>query len=298
MNKSNNHKILILGCEGLIGNQICEKFIKLKNYNVSGTITGINPKLKKYNNTKKLKIINNFKISIKNIDKKIQIIQNLNPKYVINCIGITKKLAHLNKLNTLLVNSLFPYLLRKKLKKETKIIHISSDCVFDGVHGNYSEVSKDYTNDFYGLSKKFGEYKKFKNLINIRTSVIGNEVSSKNGLLNWFLNQKSEITGFKNVFFSGLTTNEFAKIVADIFNQNKLYNKRLIHIGGTKISKYQLLKILNSIYKKKIKIKISKKERLDRSLNSMYFYKKFNYKPKTWNALIKQMKIENEKIQK
>ncbi len=131
--------------------------------------------------------------------------------------------------------------------------------------------------------------------MNIRTSIIGHEINSKHSLLNWFLGQK-KVNGFKYAFFSGLTTLELSKIIIDqIILKNKISNG-LFHISGPKISKLNLLKIIKKIYKTKTIINIDNDFKIDRSLNSSKFRKKFNLKIKSWPIMIKELKSFNENI--
>ena len=124
----------------------------------------------------------------------------------------------------------------------------------------------------------------------IRTSIIGHETKNKRGLLEWFLKQKKSVNGFSKVYFSGLTTLELSKIIYD----KVLFNKKLIglyHISGKRINKYNLLKKINKIYNKKIKIKKVNKFTIDRSLDCSKFKKKTSYKQKNWDKMIIENKI-------
>ncbi len=144
----------------------------------------------------------------------------------------------------------------------------------------------------YGKSKFKGEIKA-RNILNIRTSIIGPEISSSVSLFNWFL-KKKKVNGFNKAFFSGLTTLELSKIIIkDIILKNKI-SSGLVHISGPKISKYNLLKIIKKVYKTKTVINVDNNFKIDRSLNSNKFKKLTNFKQKSWSSMIKELREFNE----
>ena len=127
----------------------------------------------------------------------------------------------------------------------------------------------------------------YKNSITIRKSVIGHEITSKNGLLEWFLNQGNDVEGYKNAIFSGLTVLELAKIINDYILPRKDLNG-LFNISGESISKYELLKIIADVYQKPIKIIPNELINIDRSLDSSSFNKCTGYKVKNGLNLLNQ----------
>lgn len=271
-------KVLILGSSGLLGNtlSIFLKHKKIKPFFIS-------PRKSSKNNFY-LKNFYNFK-------KLSNIIIQIKPDYIINCIGVTHHhKSFKNKKNTQIINSLFPkYLANFCLKNKIYFLHISTDCVFSGKTGNYSEKSKKIPCDFYGLTKSLGEVKNIYTTT-IRTSFIGPEKKSKKQLLNWFLSQKKELKGFDKAFFSGLTSLEFSKIIYIYFLKKNIFYNRILNIAGPKISKYRLLIIFSKIFKKKIIIKRDTKFKIDRSLNSQKFKSLSRYKKKSWLLMTKQLR--------
>ena len=183
-------KVYILGVSGLLGSELFLRFNNNKFYNVRAScrlLTGKNYKFfEKYLDKIDINVsANNLKSIRKNIIK-------FDPDIVINCIGFVKQKIKKNvpQNEIVYINSIFPkklYSITKLLNK--KLIHFSTDCVFDGKKGNYSEQDKPNATDLYGVSKYRGELRG-KKVITIRTSVIGHEVNSKNGILEWFLNKK------------------------------------------------------------------------------------------------------------
>ena len=154
-------------------------------------------------------------------------------------------------------------------KYDIRFIHLSTDCVFSGKKGFYSENDFPDPIDIYGKSKLLGELD-YGNSLTIRKSVIGHELTNKRGLLEWFLSQKDEVQGYKNAIFSGLTTLELARLI-ETYIIPKENLKGVMHISGQTISKYDLLKLISCIYSQQKEIKLNESVKIDRSLNSTKF---------------------------
>ena len=251
-------KILILGSTGILGKTL---FFYLKSKNVNFSCISRKKKNSLY--------LKNFR----NISKLKKMISDERPTHLVNCLGVTKFSNSYNlKKQTIYINALFPKKLAKLCyQKKIYLIHISTDCVFSGKKGNYSEASKKDAKDLYGKTKSIGEVKN-KYCSTIRTSFIGPETKTKKSLLNWFLSAKKKVNGFDKAFFSGITSLELCKIIYNFFIlKNKHFNK-ILNIGGNKISKFLLLSKINKIFKKKIIIEKSSYFKIDRSLNSLKFH--------------------------
>ena len=195
-------KVLILGSTGMLGHV-------LYNYLESNTTF----KLYDLSYRKKLNKLS-ILLDVSNTEKLTKHIEEISPNYVINCIGILKKKSIENPKNAIYINAYFPHLLKNICNKiNSKLIHVSTDCVFSGNNGNYVENSKKDANDLYGQTKSLGEFND-ENHLCIRTSIIGPELKEiGEGLLHWLFNQKGEIQGFKNVFWGGVTTFELSKAI-------------------------------------------------------------------------------------
>ena len=271
-------RVLILGSSVLLGNTF-KFFLKEKKINLY------------FISKKKSQNYNFYLKNFKNLKKLEKIIKIINPEYIINCIGVTHHHKYYaNKSETKFINSTFPIFLSKLcFKQKIYFIHISTDCVFSGSSGNYSEKSRKNPNGYYGLTKSKGEVKNLYSTT-IRTSFIGPETKSKNQLLNWFLAQKNEIKGFDKAFFSGLTSLELSKIIYIYFLKINFFYNQIFNIGGPKISKYELLVSIRKVFKKKIIIKKYSKFKIDRSLNSNKFKKISKYKQKSWIVMLKNLK--------
>ena len=281
-------RIIILGSNGLLGNTIIRYFFENFNYETYGFCRDSSKLgfLNK-NDFKRIKIVKDI-FNTEDLKKKIE---KIKPDVIINSIGITNKIKNQNSnfiQKIIHINSLFPHQLQQLcLQLDIRLIHLSSDCVFSGDKGFYSEQDNPDPIDIYGKSKLLGELD-YENTITIRKSVIGHEISSKNGLLEWFLKQEGEVKGYKKAIFSGITVLELAKVIDMhiIPNQNL---RGVYHVSGQSISKYNLLKIIASEYKKVIKIIPNEEVKIDRSLNSIKFNKITGYQSEAWPKLIKSM---------
>jgi len=282
-------KVYIIGASGMLGSALFLNFVNNNYFKTKGSLKGKkNEYFKKFNNNIDLNI---DVLKFKNLEKKIL---NFNPDYVVNCVGWIKQKNYKNK-NLTYLNSVFPHKLNKFLEKnKVKLIHFSTDCVFDGKKGNYELIDEPNAKDSYGKSKYKGEVIS-KNCLTIRTSIIGHELNSFRGLLEWFLKKKRYCLGYQKAFFSGLTTYEVYKFLLTLFKSKKRIFG-IYHLSSKKISKYLLLNKIKKIYKKKIKIKKDNKIRIDRSLSNNLSIKKLKFNSSNWDKMIKQMKNNKQKI--
>ena len=275
-------RVLILGANGLIGSTLFRYLQKKNNLNVFGSV-------RKLDSVIDTSIIEG--VNFLNTEESFNVISEITPSVVINCVGITKHSIHYKKIGEVsFINTIFPHLLSDFSKAQNfKLIHISSDCVFSGERGDYSELDYSDSKDLYGKSKFLGELDGRNGIITIRTSTIGHEKLTKYGLLEWFLSQNASCKGFSKAFFSGLTTLELADIIYKYFIvDDSVYG--LYNLAGPKINKFDLLKIIARVYVKDIEIQKDQIFCIDRSLNASKFNNKFGYFGKNWDLMIKEMK--------
>ena len=273
-------KVLILGATGILGRTLFYFLLNKKNVDLKCISRSKKDKSHIY-----LSNFLNFEILKKSI-------LNIKPTHIVNCLGVTKfnKNYKLQK-KTIFLNAKLPiYLSKLCLKNKIKMIHISTDCVFSGIKGNYKETSKKDATDLYGITKSKGEVKN-KYCSTIRTSFIGPETKTKKSLLNWFLSEKKKVKGYDKAFFSGITSLELSKIIYKYFILEDRYFNKILNIGGNKISKFLLLSKINTIFKKKIIIEKSSHFKIDRSLNSLKFQRSSGYKIQNWNKMLAELKF-------
>ena len=208
-------------------------------------------------------------VDISDQQKLSNLINEISPDVIINCIGILIKGSNENIKNAIYINAYFPHWLKDICEEiDCKLIHISTDCVFSGKNGGNDENSIKDALDDYGKTKSLGEFDYINHLC-LRTSIIGPELKQNGeGLLHWLFNQQGTINGFKNVFWSGVTTLELAKAIHFSIENNisGLWNVT----NGEPISKFDLLKTIIktfSIYK--LKLEPNSDKISDKSLKSV-----------------------------
>lgn len=215
---------------------------------------------------------------------------SIQPDLVINCIGLIKQMGHLARdpLFSIQLNSLLPHRISLICRAaKIRMIHISTDCVFSGKKGNYTEADQSDAEDLYGRTKFLGEVY-YPHCVTLRTSIIGMELKNRLGLIEWFLAQDGPIKGFKNAIYSGFTTDEIANIISNYVIPNPDLHG-LYQVSSNPISKYDLLVMANKAFNKNITIQPEETFFCDRSLDSTRFRETTHYQPPTWQAMIDQM---------
>jgi len=276
-------RILILGLNGMLGNAFLKTINKYNDFEVYGTV-------RKYNHLQDIDDLRIFKnISCENFLNLEKILYKLKPNVVINCIGLVKQHSSSDDpIKSTIINSLFPHKVFDICQKiNSRFIQISTDCVFSGLSGNYSESSFTDPQDIYGRSKLLGEINN-PGAITLRTSIIGHSLTSNHGLIDWFLSQEGNIKGYKKAFFSGLTTFELSKIIIEYIIPN-LELSGIYHLSSYPISKYDLLNLVRNIYNKRIEIYPDDSLVIDRSLNSQKFKNITKYISPSWEEMILKM---------
>ena len=279
-------RILIVGASGMLGYTLLHAFSQDESYEVHGTVR----------NERKLDSIDLQGVCVHpNIDVLSGIegvktlIETIKPEIVINCVGIIKQLNE-SKLpvHAIKINSLLPHQLASFCDDvDARMIHFSTDCVFSGNDGMYCEDSIPDATDLYGRSKLLGEVDYGRHLT-LRTSIIGHELLSKNSLIDWFLSQGEQVSGYSKAIFSGLPTIEVARLLSQYVFPNPDLSG-LYHLSAEPIDKFSLLTLVASIYDKAVEINEDEKLCIDRSLNSSQFRSATGYKPPPWDDLVEFM---------
>ena len=223
-------------------------------------------------------------------DSLVNAFQQVRPDAVINCVGVIKqKNAADDPVTVLPLNSIFPHRLARLCEQATaRLIHISTDCVYTGQQGMYTEGQAPDARDLYGLSKFLGEVTGHDYAVTLRTSIIGHELESRLSLVDWFLGQSGSVRGYKNAIFSGLPTVELANVIRDFILPSPEL-KGLYHVSAEPIDKLSLLTIVATEYGKTIEILPDEEVCIDRSLDSSRFRETTGYNPPQWPRLIKLM---------
>lgn len=228
-------------------------------------------------------------VDIHQTDSLVKVFAEVKPDLVVNCIGIIKQLPEAqDPLVTITANALLPHRIALLCGAAgARMIHISSDCVFDGGQGGYTERDLPNAIDLYGRTKFLGEVA-YPHCVTLRTSIIGHELNGNYGLVGWFLSQEEKVCGFRNVIYTGFSTVELSRIIHDYVIPNPEMTG-LYHVSSNPISKYELLKLINVQYGKKIEIEPEYSFKLDRSLDSSIFRSLTGYNPPTWTEMVRGM---------
>jgi len=224
-----------------------------------------------------------------NFDTVIRALAAIQPHIVINCIGLIKQLPIANDpLSAITINSQLPHRISLICRAAgARLIHVSTDCVFDGMKGNYGEDDPSNANDLYGRSKFLGEVA-YAHCVTLRTSIIGHELKGQLGLVEWFLSQKGSVQGFTRAIYSGFPTIELAAIIKQYVLPNPDL-RGVYHVSSGAIAKYDLLKLIAEYYGKTIDIVPVDDVRIDRSLCAERFSAATGYRPPSWPELIEKM---------
>lgn len=217
-------------------------------------------------------------------------IERVRPDVVVNCIGLIKQVPEgANPLRCIELNALFPHRLHGACRDfGARLVHISTDCVFSGRKGQYTEADFSDAEDLYGRAKFLGELQG-PGAVTLRTSMVGRELRGITGLFEWFMAQRGKkIQGYANAIFTGFTTQAFADIIALIMEQHPGL-EGVWQVSSAPISKYDLLSRLNTAMHLGIEIKRDTAFACDRSLDSTRFRRETRFTPPGWDEMIARL---------
>lgn len=281
--------VLILGASGMLGHKMSQ--ILSKKMDVVCSFRRDPDKSIKNLVFKNQEII--CGVDANDIRTVISAIESVNPDVVVNCIGIVKQLPEAkDSIQSIKINALFPHQVAKICQeKGIRFIHISTDCVFSGKKGNYLESDFADADDLYGRTKYLGEVDE-PGCLTLRTSIVGRELSSSNGLFEWFFLQKGkQVCGYKKAVFSGLTTNALSEIICEIIlNYPEL--EGLYHVSSEQIDKYSLLSLLKEKYGLNIQIVPDESVICDKSLNCQKLREDTGLKIPLWSDMISELYLD------
>ena len=222
-------------------------------------------------------------------DEVTRALASIQPDLVINCIGLIKQTSRANDpVSALQLNALLPH--RVALICRTariRMIHISTDCVFSGRKGNYAEGEISDAEDLYGRTKYLGEVD-YSHVVTLRTSIIGRELKSRLGLIEWFLAQKGTIHGYQRAIYSGFSTDELARIILDRVIPSPGLSG-IHNVSSEPISKHDLLALAKAAFKHPVEILPDTAFVCDRSLDSSRFRSLTGYTPPSWPEMIEEL---------
>lgn len=281
-------KILVIGAGGMLGHQMWARLNKAFPGQVYGTVRKPQGSYRKYLVLDEEKLF--FNVDVSRFLELEKLLDLEKPDWVINCVGLTLRKPDLEDMTKCIeVNSMLPHRLQIWAQKnDAKIIHFSTDCVFDGKKGRYTELDIPTAEDLYGKSKFLGEISG-PAALTLRLSIIGRELEGKTELVEWFLSQNGQtVRGFTKAIYSGMTTIQVAKEVERIIAKHPNLNG-LFQVSAPPISKYDLLQLLKEKFHLNIQIEKFEDYKADKSLLCDNYQEKTGFVPPKWEDMIQEL---------
>jgi dTDP-4-dehydrorhamnose reductase len=281
---------LVLGGSGMLGHKLCQ--ILSADFDVSATFRSASTDLPElYGSTRPIGGVDALAF-----DTVAGAVETARPDVVVNAIGIVKqRAAALDPVLSISVNSLFPHRLAALCTaSHARLIHFSTDCVFSGRRGNYTESDEPDPVDLYGRSKLLGEVAG-PGMLTIRTSIIGRELENMTGLLEWFLSRAgTRVPGYAKTIWSGVTTNFMAAVVGKLARTRSDVSG-IFNLSGPPLSKYELLRRLNEVFGTATTVERDETVVSDRSLNSDRFWSRTGLKQPNWDDMLSEL-VEDSRL--
>ena len=282
-------RVLILGGSGMLGHKMFqilgarfpETYATVRSSSSSDLLRSVNL----YDEQRVIE-----GVDVLDPDAVSSLIVKQNPDVIINCVGIVKQREQASdSIASIKTNALLPHQLSEMCQETgARLIHFSTDCVFDGVKGAYTEEDVSNATDLYGRSKFLGETASESSLT-LRSSIIGRELSSYDSLLEWFLAQNhGHVKGFKKALYAGITTNQMARLVGDLIEGHPKLSG-MYQVSGPWISKYDLLIIVRDKFNLEIEIEPDNDVAIDRTLVGDKFEAATGIKQPGWTEMIEEL---------
>ena len=280
-------RVLILGGGGMLGHKLCQLY--RRRFDTWATVRLTTEALTGCDLLDPSRMLSG--VDATRLPSVARAIAHVKPDAVINCIGVMNQLCDpKNPVPCLTINALFPHQLADLCRtSRARMIHISTDGVFSGRKGIHREDDVSDADNLYGRTKFLGEIGG-NGCLTLRTSIIGRELITTNGLVEWFLgNRNGKVRGFRRAIYTGFTTQALAGIIADILEKHS-HLEGLYHLSSDPINKYDLLGLMNEIYKLGIRIESNTDFVCDRSLDSTKFRSATGFRPRSWREMIQDMR--------
>lgn len=279
-------RVLILGAAGMLGHKVLQH-LGARGYDVTGTVRDV--KARSPLPALPLFAGDNILWNVDALDWPglRATVQAHRPDVLVNALGIIKqRQLATSPIPSIQVNALLPHLLAETLAAwNGRLVHISSDCVFNGSRGNYTEDDPSDADDLYGRSKCLGEVFAAANALTLRSSIIGRELRHHQSLLDWFLGQRGgRAQGYRRVIYAGLTTIEMARVIELVIHEHPALHG-LYQVASQPISKHDLLVLLAAAYRLDVTITPVDTPVNDRSLVGDRFHAATGYVAPPWPEL-------------
>jgi dTDP-4-dehydrorhamnose reductase len=279
-------RVLILGGDGMLGHRALIELAK--DHQVVVTLRQDSQNYSSYSLFSFENAI--FGVDARDLMRLVEVIGGYEPDVVINAIGMVKqRQASVDVIQTLEINALLPHRLAAICRAaRARLIHISTDCVFSGLRGSYSEDDVPEASDLYGRSKLLGEVTG-PGCITLRTSIIGLELKRRKSLIEWYLAARGPIPGYTRAIYSGLTTIELARVIRLLIERFRDC-EGLYHVVAEPISKYEILRQLTGILgRTDVSVVPEDSFVCDRSMRGERFEKATGYRAPSWDQLLREL---------
>lgn len=281
-------KILVIGGDGMLGHRLFESW---KGHH------DVIPTLRRERGAyaglpRDLAAAARYGLDLTALEPLTDLLAELRPDLVVNAAGIVKQRAEAHDaLPSLAINSIYPHRLAQLCRLGgARLVHLSTDCVFSGRKGNYTEQDLPDPPDLYGRSKLLGEVEA-PGCLTLRTSMIGLELGRKSSLVEWFLAQKGPVRGFTRAIFTGFITAELARAIEHLVTQPEPVEGRW-HLAMAPISKFDLLMGLKARLGLALDIERDDAFSCDRSLDASALFARTTYRPPSWEASLDELAAE------
>ncbi|MEV0155915.1 SDR family oxidoreductase [Micromonospora sp. NPDC050686] len=280
-------RVLIVGATGMLGHTLVRQLGETAGLEVYGSARTSDALGAIFPRDVAARIVGG--VDVRDMAQVERLLDRVRPEVVVNCVGVIKQRPDVrDAVHTVTLNALFPHLLATECaRRDSRLIHVSTDCVFSGDRGGYVETDIPDPPDLYGRSKLLGELGA--PALTLRTSIVGHEVSSNRSLIDWFLSQTQEVHGFTKAIYSGVTTTEFAHLLgAVVIPRDHLTG--LYHVAASPISKYDLLRLVAEAYGWPGRIVPDDRLSCDRSMSAEALALRTGYRPPPWHQMISQLR--------
>ena len=282
-------RVLVLGGDGMLGHRLLLEFAQ--DHTVTVTLRQQAEAYRQYGVLARGSAV--YGIDARTVDQLSAVVASVKPDAVVNAIGIVKqRQAASDVIQSLEINALLPNRLAEIcVAASARLVHISTDCVFSGARGGYTEDDVGDATDLYGRTKLLGEVTG-QGCITLRTSIIGLELKRRRSLVEWYLASRGPIRGFTRAIYSGLTTMELARVIRRLIEEFPDCNG-LYQVVGKPISKYEILRQLTeSLGRTDIMIEPDDSYRCDRSMQGDRFAQATGYTAPSWHEMLKELARE------
>lgn len=279
-------RVLVLGAGGMLGHKLWQCF--RDRFDTWAAARSAYARYERYGLFDPRRFLGGVEVA--DFDSVAGAVLRVHADVVVNCIGIVKQAPEARDPDAAMtVNGLFPHRLAHLCQAAgSRLIHISTDCVFSGEKGRYKEEEECDARDVYGLTKFLGEVDGA-GCLTLRTSFVGRELEAGHGVVEWFLaHPDGAVPGYTRAVFSGLTTQALADLIAELIEHHPSL-RGVYHVSSHPLSKHTLLCLLRAAYQTRVEIEPDPGPKIDRSLDSSRLRAATGLSPETWPRMVGRM---------